>query len=241
MKLEVRLPAGERTFAVDLDLPGETASPASLAPVLHQLSSALTDFQLDGLPLPPSCRRACSACCKQLVPVSEPEMHAMAGLIERLGTDHRERVTARFNSLLRRLNSAGLSDRLRAPPSDPDDYQRLMRDYFELGIDCPFLENRACSIYPDRPSLCRQYNVTSSAALCDNPFEYDISMVPMPAFIDNLCSKAYADLHQVKIKVTPIPLALEWVELNSEHLPAVPLLPVLHHILALLEQALADC
>jgi Fe-S-cluster containining protein len=240
MKLKVRLPTAERIFAVDLDLPGEAAGHADLVPVLHKLASALTAFQLDGLPQPPSCRSGCSACCKQLVPVNEPEMHAMAELMDQLESEHRERVTARFEALRSRLDSSGLTERLHHPPIDPAAYQLLMRDYFELGIDCPFLENSACSIYTDRPSLCRQYNVTSPAELCDNPFETDILMAPMPAFIDNLCSKAYADLHKTKIKTTPIPLALEWVEQNPNHLPPVPLLPILNHILALLEQAMTD-
>jgi Fe-S-cluster containining protein len=33
--------------------------------------------------------------------------------------------------------------------------------YFSLGLDCPFLEDKRCSIYSDRPLECRKYLVTS--------------------------------------------------------------------------------
>lgn len=240
MKLEINLPAGNRTFTVNLDLPGEVARPADLATVLHQLASALTDFQLAGLPQPASCQAGCGACCKQLVPVAEPEMHALVGLVNNLDVEHRSRVMARFDDLRTRLDSAGLTGQLRTPPGDPIAYQRLLRDYFALGANCPFLEEQSCSIYPDRPSVCRQYNVTSPADLCDQPFDNDIAFVPMPAFVANLCKIAFADLHDTTVKITPLPLALEWVEENPDHLPPVPVLPLIRHIVAQLERALAE-
>ena len=40
----------------------------------------------------------------------------------------------------------------------------LGREYFQLGIPCPFLEEESCSIYHDRPITCREYLVTSPPA-----------------------------------------------------------------------------
>lgn len=237
VKFEVRLPAGSRTFVADLDLPEEIAHPTDLAIALRQLANALTAFQLDGLTEPLSCRAGCSVCCNQLVPVNEPEMHALVDLLRRLEPSHRDRVQARFDSVISRLDRAGLTEHLRSPPRDPVAYQKLMLDYFALGAECPFLEEGRCSIYADRPSLCRQYNVTSPANLCSDPFNNDITMVPMPAFVDHLCMNAFADLHNITVKVTPLPLAPEWVERNPEHLPSVPAIPLLQQMVAQLEQA----
>ena len=177
-------------------------------------------------------------CCKQLVPVAEPEMHALVELMGNLEAGHRSRVLARFDNLRSLLDSAGLTEQLRNPPDDASKYLSLMQNYFALGADCPFLEEQSCSIYPDRPTVCRQYNVTSPANLCDQPFDHDIALVPMPAYVANLCKNAFADLHDTDLKVTPLPLALEWVEQNPEHLPSVPTLPFMHHIIEQLRRML---
>jgi Fe-S-cluster containining protein len=237
VKFEVRLQAGSRTFAADLDLPEDIAHPTDLAVALRQLANALTAFQLDGLPEPVSCRAGCSVCCNQLVPVNEPEMHALVQLVQQLEPAHRDRVQARFDDIISRLDRAGLTEQLRSPPRDPVAYQKLMLDYFALGAECPFLEEERCSIYADRPSLCRQYNVTSPAHLCSDPFNNDITMVPMPAFVDHLCMNAFADLHNITVKVTPLPLAPEWVERNPDHLPSVPAIPLLQHMVTQLQHA----
>jgi hypothetical protein len=42
------------------------------------------------------------------------------------------------------------------------------------------LEDDACSIYADRPFVCRQYLVTSPVELCSNPFDNPVETIPMP-------------------------------------------------------------
>ena len=72
------------------------------------------------------------------------------------------------------------------PLSRPDqfsnEHMRIVgREYFRLGIACPFLEEESCSIYHDRPITCREYLVTSPAENCSRPSAENISMVDLPA------------------------------------------------------------
>jgi hypothetical protein len=49
-----------------------------------------------------------------------------------------------------------------------------------LGLVCPFLEDDACSIHAHRPFVCRQYLVSSGPALCEDPLNQPVAVLPMP-------------------------------------------------------------
>src|SRR5436305_2819221 len=89
--------------------------------------------------------------------------------------------------------------------------------YFNLGIDCPFLEDESCSIHPDRPLSCREYLVTSPAEHCTAPTRDTIRRVPTPGF----AMTAFAILDGPPpvgkgCRWVPLVLALEWAEANPE-------------------------
>ncbi|MEG2942564.1 MAG: YkgJ family cysteine cluster protein, partial [Thermomonas sp.] len=130
-----------------------------------------------------TCAKGCSACCRaQPVPVTPPEAHALLLLVEAMPAPRRREVEARFTDRVARLREAGLADAFlhRDPDLSPDGARTLARDYFALGLVCPFLEDNACSIHPQRPFVCRQYLVTSDPALCVDPFDNHVDVVPMP-------------------------------------------------------------
>jgi Fe-S-cluster containining protein len=68
----------------------------------------------------------------------------------------------------------------REPTTSKAQAQAVAERYFQLGLVCPFLENDSCSIYAERPFVCRQYLVTSPAALCQDPFHNSIARLPVP-------------------------------------------------------------
>lgn len=57
---------------------------------------------------------------------------------------------------------------------------QLGRDYFALGVPCPFLEDESCSIHPERPLVCREYLVTSPAEHCARPTPGAVEGVDLP-------------------------------------------------------------
>jgi Fe-S-cluster containining protein len=149
-----------------------------------------------------------------------PEAFALAQLVESLPEPRREEIRARFADGARRLKEAGLHDAFMHRPRDfnREAARQLAHAYFRQGIVCPFLEDDACSIYPDRPFVCRQYLVTSAAELCSDPFENPVRPIPIPV------APAHATLFAAEHSLgtpqhtVPLVLALDYVESRRREL-----------------------
>ena len=187
-----------------------------------------------------TCAKGCSACCRaQPVPVTPPEAHALLLLVEAMPAARRREVEARFADRVARLHDAGLADGFlhRDPALDADGARTLARDYFALGLVCPFLQDDACSIHPQRPFVCRQYLVTSDPALCADPFANPIEVVPMPVQAATAMLSAASQAMATPQHTVPLTLALEHARAHREALrQRVDAEPVFRHWL----QALAS-
>ena len=187
-----------------------------------------------------TCAKGCSACCRaQPVPVTPPEAHALLLLVEAMPAARRREVEARFADRVARLHDAGLADGFlhRDPALDADGARTLARDYFALGLVCPFLQDDACSIHPQRPFVCRQYLVTSDPALCADPFANPVEVVPMPVQAATAMLSAASQAMATPQHTVPLTLALEHARAHREALrQRVDAEPVFRHWL----QALAS-
>lgn len=187
-----------------------------------------------------TCAKGCSACCRaQPVPVTPPEAHALLLLVEAMPAARRREVEARFADRVARLRDAGLADGFlhRDPALDADGARMLARDYFALGLVCPFLQDDACSIHPQRPFVCRQYLVTSDPALCADPFANPVEVVPMPVQAATAMLSAASQAMATPQHTVPLTLALEHARAHREALrQRVDAEPVFRHWL----QALAS-
>ena len=187
-----------------------------------------------------TCAKGCSACCRaQPVPVTPPEAHALLLLVEAMPAARRREVKARFADRVARLREAGLADGFlhRDPALDADGARTLARDYFALGLVCPFLQDDACSIHPQRPFVCRQYLVTSDPALCADPFANPVEVVPMPVQAATAMLSAASQAMATPQHTVPLTLALEHARAHREALrQRVDAEPVFRHWL----QALAS-
>jgi len=168
-----------------------------------------------------TCAKGCSACCRaQPVPVTPPEAYALLRLVEALPPPRRKEVEARFADRVQRLEHAGLADTLldREPDLDATQARELAHAYFRLGLLCPFLDDDACSIHPQRPFVCRQYLVTSDPALCADPFAHRADIVPMPLHAAtaelHISERAYGRRQHT----VPLTLALEYARRHREEL-----------------------
>ncbi len=95
--------------------------------------------------------------------------------------------------------------------------------YFDQGIPCPFLEEESCSIYGERPLVCREYLVTSPAEHCARPRAETVKRVKMPLKVWT----AVAAFDEVPpgarfIRWVPLILAPEWAEAHPEEPAARP-------------------
>ena len=181
----VVLVLGEEPVTLELGVPPGPVGFEDLLPILH----GLTDFVVDrgvaaaeaaGRTI--SCRAGCGACCRQLVPVSQAEARELAALVAAMPEPRRNEIRRRFDAALQTLHAGGVLTEIDAARDDTSGAAKdLGMRYFRQGVACPFLEDEACSIHPDRPLSCRQYLVTSPAAHCASPSLATIEMVTLPA------------------------------------------------------------
>jgi Fe-S-cluster containining protein len=165
-----------------------------------------------------SCRKGCGACCRQLVPISPVEARHVARLVDAMPEPRKSQILARFAAARRRLEEAGmwqrLNDRQELPEEGVSDFGL---DYFRLGIPCPFLEDESCSIHLDRPLTCREYLVTSPAENCSNPTPQSIQWVPMPVKVWVAAARSEPGAQQGRyVNWVPLIQALDWAAEHDE-------------------------
>lgn len=169
-----------------------------------------------------SCREGCAACCRPLIPIAPAEAVRLAEVVEAMPKERRRRVKGRFEKAVRRMEEIGLVDR-RAPRgrsallSTKTDATEAWNDtsgrYFAAQIPCPFLEAEACSIYAERPMICREYHVTTPAEMCRTP---SAAVEDVPRFVR--MSEVMVDFTNGALgredASIPLPLALEWAAVH---------------------------
>jgi Fe-S-cluster containining protein len=199
---EVGLRIHGKSVKMQLTVPAGPIKPQRMLPVFQQLTNSFVKMGTDeaeanGKTI--SCKAGCGACCRQAIPLTEVEVYHIAELVNAMPEPKRTEVRQRFSAGLEHFNSIGWFDRMQSI-ADRDQtreaYEEEMKiaaiDYFDQGIPCPFLEKNACSIYPDRPLVCREYLVTSPAVDCSKPRPETIARVPLPVLPSKTLQKVAA-------------------------------------------------
>jgi Fe-S-cluster containining protein len=168
----LRLAVGDLRIVHPITAPNAAVPAAEIVPALQGLVNAVVAEAERGQAI--SCRKGCGACCRQLVPVSRTEGERLLQLVEAMPPERREALMARFAAAEAAIEAGGLKER--KGRSD----RELSTAYFALGVPCPFLEEESCSIHPERPLVCREYLVTSPAALCASPTQEGVTPVAVP-------------------------------------------------------------
>src|SRR5579863_2761309 len=158
-----------------------------------------------------SCRAGCGACCRQMVPLSPPEAFFLMDMIDAYPRAQREKILGRFEPVVKRLQSLDLIDSLLDPVYSDDFALEAAKSYFSLQIPCPFLVAESCGIHQYRPLGCRDYNVTSPAERCANPYENEIERVRMPLPLSAPLARLTAKLTGIKPRLIPLTLGPRWV------------------------------
>ncbi len=219
---QVELNVGGSPVRVELTVPAGPSPPGAVLPAVRTLANAIVanaEQASEAAGLPISCCAGCGACCRQLVPISGIEAREIRDLVAALPEPRRSAVLDRFADALRRLDEAGLLDPIRDLDGPDTDYRALGLAYFRQGIPCPFLEAESCSIHPERPIVCREYLVTSPAALCRTPGEGLIRKVDIPAPLANTLAHFEQD-DPTEGERIPLVLALEWAAAHPEPPPS---------------------
>src|SRR6185295_18155103 len=126
-----------------------------------------------------SCGAACGACCRQIVPLSAVEARHVAAVVAAMPEARQEEVRARFAAVQRAVREAGVLAGVRRDTPD----KAVTARYFALGMACPFLVDESCSIYEDRPLICREFVVSSPAENCKNADAHGVRSLHLSAQI----------------------------------------------------------
>ncbi|HYZ83165.1 MAG TPA: YkgJ family cysteine cluster protein [Bryobacteraceae bacterium] len=217
--LDLRLRVGADEFELHFEVPLESVTAKELLPLLRPFSDALVQIGAQRADGPISCGPGCGACCRQIVPVSEAEIWAVAEYVDSLGEAERQVFSERFDQALETLaeHAVELPADGNLLSLDSEARADLAIRYFHAGVPCPFLVDESCGIHPIRPIRCREYLVTSPAGNCAHPDTAEIRGVEMKA---KLSTPLYGT--SVERRAIPLVLALWWSRNHRESLPRTP-------------------
>jgi len=171
-----------------------------------------------------SCQRGCTHCCRQLVPVAPVEAKRLAEVVSALSDKQRAATLERFARAIKTLEAASLVSAKpihgrRVMISKETDamaaWNDVSRRYYDLRIDCPFLEDDSCIIYDERPLACREYNAVTSPSLCES-FDPGIETIERPIRSGEVLTKVINEVAKANEMAILLPLVLEWAVAHTK-------------------------
>ncbi len=209
---------GEELHA-QVRVPTSPSRVADLVPVLHSLADGLVGVTLRLLAAQGrsvSCHAGCGACCEAVVPVAEAEAVCLSELVAAMPPARQAAIRARFAAAAERLASTRVLGEVtrRMESGGPDVGDGLAAAYLEQQVQCPFLEEQSCSIYPHRPAVCREYMVVSPPSHCREP-ERAIERVLLPARVSPVLFRFRDGAVWDTARAVPHVLALAWAEAHA--------------------------
>jgi len=211
---------GGNNLKLKLVVPASDVPPESLLPTLHELSNLIVDgveqkVQRQGVEI--SCKKGCGACCRQHVPISPAEARLLTAVVKNMPDPGRLEIEKRFAQAAQQLRESGIMDQaMNYHRLSEKETGAMVKDYFELGIACPFLEDESCSVHPFRPLICREYLVISSPNHCAKLEEKHIKRLKLPVSVADTFSGMNGVRKKGENKYIPLVMALEWTEQHSD-------------------------
>jgi len=194
-KFDLRI--GDDVLSMEASVPEARVNALELMPEFQKLTNQAVLHSIElterkGRKI--SCKAGCGACCKQPVPITLLEVEYLSRLVKRMPEQQQRRIRARFAHHVKVVTDAGLLDSLKSISDLPvAEKHQLAKEYFELGLECPFLENQSCGIYKDRPLQCREFLVTSDPRFCAELDPEGIEHVDQPVSMASALRKLSLD------------------------------------------------
>jgi Fe-S-cluster containining protein len=213
---DVGMTIAGRPVQLRLTIPTGPAPMGDLLPLFHGLTNLIVNIaekKVEESGEHISCRAGCGACCRQIVPISESEAHALRRLVDAMPEPRRSAVRQRFADAVKRMADAGMLKRLRYVERETNAIS-LGLDYFRVGVPCPFLEEESCSIHRERPLACREYLVTSPPEFCATQEPGKVRGVEIPGDVSRAVRAV--DKGSSTVGWVPLLLALDWAETHPE-------------------------
>jgi Fe-S-cluster containining protein len=215
-----------RSIKLKLEVPTALSPPETLLPTLHTLASTIVGIASEDLAEAGrqiSCKAGCAACCYQSVPLSVSEARAISTLVDGMPEPRQTEIRQRFADALARLRPTGILEKMDEARNLPEeDSNQVANQYLDLKVACPFLENNQCSIYEDRPLICREYVVISPAENCSRPVLGNIEQPKLPFRLTQVYQQFDPAREGPSSRRISLVMALEWTEQHSDDIEFRP-------------------
>jgi Fe-S-cluster containining protein len=208
----------EGLLRTTLRIPSEPMRLSDLARSVLRLDDEIVALGLKKhLPVlgPPSCKKGCTACCDQLVPISIPEAFMIHDLVSELSETRQEAVLTRIVAAEEVLEALSI-DSFSLMNTGDHSVRQLLVQYSRSGARCAFLENEACSIYTSRPASCREYLVSTPAENCAKIGEVVVHRIPISIRMAHALSGVASRVLGNEPMLLPLSFAVNWAEANEE-------------------------
>ena len=220
---QIQLLVDGTLFEMQLTVQANPVKPQRMLPVFQQVTNLYVEIGVaatksEGKSV--SCKKGCTACCRHTIALSEFEAYHIAEIVEEMPEPQRSEVKERFNKALAHFAEIGWIERF----ENCTDYSHkesleVFIDYFKENIQCPFLVDESCSIYDNRPLMCREYMVTSPAENCSNPTKENINLVKLPVRPSGNIFGLGQEKPLNGLNVIPLIMSLKWVASNPDNFP----------------------
>jgi Fe-S-cluster containining protein len=194
---------------------------ADIVPAARIICDKITDIttkqiRIQGGSIP--CHKGCATCCSYLVSLSVPEALRFRQEFF-LKQKYRPSQTLRtYLSAAKRIISHRPPDQVLKFFSNSSDNPfelNLLSDWYAgLNLVCPFLCNSLCTIYQQRPFVCREHFVSNPVHSCYGNCDKG-EIIEMPVQMGTVLCRLTKKLCDVGDAVM-MPLALAWCEVNKQ-------------------------
>lgn len=221
----VGLNLGGRPLELEMTVPAKPVKPQRMLPIFRQMTDSfvgMTEQAVEAAGGKISCQKGCAACCRQAIPLSEIEAYEISAAVEAMPEPRRAELKKRFETAWHHFADIGWFERLDASSKmSPKERDRMVVEYFDQKVDCPFLEDECCSIHQTRPLACREYMVTSPAENCWNLSAEAVRMVELPVKTSDTVRRIAnsPELNSNAANFVPLVLALEWARRKTDEFP----------------------
>ncbi len=220
--VELRIDVFGESLQARIGIRDRSAGLTEMVPMARALSDRIVNAvekQLSANGKAISCCKGCFHCCYYIVPVLSAEAFLIRDEVMALSPAERKPILQNFLNAIERINSfkktAGDSK-----DADKDSIKGCLENisqwYRELNIACPFLADNACSMYEQRPLICRECLTTSSPVTCKKDSQVTPESVELPVSIAKAFTSASEKLQGSNSGIALFPLLIPWCESNPQ-------------------------
>lgn len=165
------------------------------------------------------CAPGCTACCRFLILLSTPEaIHLVEEVVMKMPMEQRKYIMQSCDEVGKRIleqlpkhlapkNTANVSG---------SEIRSISNWYSTLQQPCPFLRNDSCTIYAERPIVCRDWLVTGTASQCQVSTVDALMPVEMPIKLGDILRRVVGELEGATQKGIFLHDIFTWYEANRE-------------------------